>query len=88
MQTKKDDSIQPFWFCLNTKVYFGCGIVDKYIPEIKKLGNKVLIVTGKRSAKASGLLERVERKLRETGVKYFEFTDVEENPTFQTLQRG
>ena len=80
--------MKEFWFCLNTKVYFGCDSLERYIDQIQTLGKRILIVTGRHSAKASGLLERVERRLEHSGIKYFEFCEVEENPTFQTIERG
>ena len=80
--------MKNFWFCLNTKIYFGCGILEKNIGEIGSLGKRILIVTGRHSAKASGLLGRVEKALSDKGIKFFEFCEVEENPVFQTLEKG
>jgi len=80
--------VKDFWFCLNTKIYFGCRSLDKHIGEIKILGKRVLIVTGKHSARASGLLERIERHLKDMGMEYFEFCEVEENPTFEIVEKG
>ncbi len=80
--------MKEFWFCLNTKVYFGCGSLDKYIDEIGTLGKRILIVSGRHSVKVSGLLDRIEKRLKDKSLKYFEFCEVEENPTFQTLEQG
>jgi len=80
--------VKEFWFCLNTKIYFGCGILEKSIGEIGLVGKRILIVTGARSAKASGLLGRVEKVLDNKGIRFFEFCEVEENPVFQTLEKG
>lgn len=80
--------MEKFWFCLNTKIYFGCGSLEEHAGEIEALGKRVLIVTGRHSAKASGLLDRVERRLKNKGIEYFEFCEVEENPAFRTLERG
>ena len=80
--------MKEFWFCLNTKIYFGCGALEKYAGEIGLLGKRVLVVTGRHSAKASGLLGRVEKVLSDKGIKFFEFSEVEENPSFRTLETG
>lgn len=80
--------MKEFWFCLNTKVYFGCGSLDKYIDEIGTLGKRILMVSGRHSVKVSGLLDRIEKRLKEKSLKCFEFCEVEENPAFQTLEQG
>lgn len=80
--------MKEFWFCLNTKVYFGCSSLDKYIDEIGTLGKRILIVSGRHSVKVSGLLDRIEKRLKDKSLKCFEFCEVEENPAFQTLEQG
>lgn len=80
--------MKEFWISLNTKVYFGCGILEKRLAEIESIGSRILIVTGRRSAKATGLLSRIDKVLIDKKIKFFEFCEVEENPSFQTLEKG
>lgn len=80
--------MKEFWFCLNTKVYFGCGILEGKLGEVASLGRRALIVTGYHFAKASGLLGRIKKVFRAKGIESFEFCEAEENPSFQTVDRG
>jgi len=53
-----------FIFRLPTKIVFGKDEFYKLGEEAKKIGRKALIVTGKRFAKESGLLEKAEEILK------------------------
>ena len=72
-----------------TKVYFGKDeeqkvgeIVASYAPE------KVLIHYGGKSAKASGLLDRVIKSLDDAGVKHVELGGVVANPELSLVRKG
>lgn len=52
------------------------------------LGNKVLVVFGKSSAKKSGLLDQIEESLRENGVDFLEFGGIQPNPTDGPVRLG
>ncbi len=80
--------MQNFQFCLPTKVYFGQKVLENVGRETKILGEKALIVTGKTSARRTGLLQRVERSLRRAEVETFIFEGVEANPSVETINRG
>ena len=56
---------------------------------IKEYGaKKVLIHFGSKSAKESGLLDRVENCLREENIEYIEFGGVQPNPELKLVRKG
>lgn len=50
-----------------TKVFFGSGCVSENGAELKALGSRAMIVTGKHSSRINGSLAAVERHCRQTG---------------------
>ncbi len=77
-----------FQFFIPTKIVFGKGKIKEFselFPEGKK---RVLIVTGKSSAKKSGALDVVVDTLKKKGVEYLIFDKVKENPDFSVLKEG
>lgn len=79
--------MKDFWFGLKTKAYFGNNCFER-LSEIKKYSGNVLLVTGRTFAKKSGLLDRVKSALNDAGVRTEVFSEVEENPTTHTVDRG
>lgn len=77
-----------FIFQLPTKIIFGKGEFSKLGEEAKGLGRKALIVTGKRFAKESGLLENTQEMLKKSSIDYVVFSEVEPNPESETIDRG
>lgn len=72
-----------------TKVYFGKDEelkVGKLVAEYRP--NKVLLHYGGKSAKQSGLLDRVKRCLEEAGVRYVELGGVVPNPELSLVREG
>jgi len=80
--------LQSFQFYLPTRVYFGKGTIEKVGEEAKKLGKRALVVTGGKSARRMGALQRVEDSLKKMGVKTILFEGVEANPSLETIKRG
>ncbi|MBR1970680.1 MAG: iron-containing alcohol dehydrogenase [Clostridia bacterium] len=81
--------MQNFIFHTPTKVYFGKNEELKVGKIIKEYGaKKVLIHFGSKSAKESGLLERVENCLREENIEYVEFGGVKPNPELKLVRKG
>lgn len=56
--------------------------------SLEILGEKVLLVFGKSSVKNSGLLDEIEKSLREKGVKFYEFGGIKPNPTDTPVREG
>jgi len=80
--------LRNFEFYLPTKVYFGQKVVENVGSETKKLGKKVLIVTGKSSARKTGILQKVENSLKRAKIKTVLFEGVEANPSIETINKG
>lgn len=58
-------------------------------PEIyQAFGQKAFIVTGKHSSRQNGSLEDVESALKEAGISYWIFDQIEENPSIETVMRA
>ena len=72
---------------LPTKILSGEGAVAKNAGALC-LGKHALIVTGRRSARASGALADVAAALTENGVKYTVFDEISENPPAEICRRG
>ncbi len=72
-------------FYMPVTVYEENNCVWNHRKELAALGRKALILTGKSSAKACGALGDVEKALREEGVDWLLFEDVEENPSVETV---
>jgi len=80
--------MQEFNFFLPTKVYFGKGTLRKIGEETVKLGGKVMVVTGKTSARKTGILQKVENSLKKEKIETILFEQVEPNPSFETVKKG
>ena len=77
-----------FVFHLPTKIIFGKGTFEKVGEEAKLTGKKAMIVTGRHFAKSSGLLDKAEEMLKQNGVEFIEFCEVEPNPESDTIDKG
>ena len=74
-------------FYMPTRVHFGWGQLEQITQIVNDLdGKKTFVVTGKRSAKESGTLERLTTYLKDVSVELF--AEVEENPSIETVDRG
>ncbi len=78
----------PFDISFPTRVWFGVGELERVGKEARQLGKKALLVTGGRSAKATGLLDRVIRLLEQAEVPHILFDRVEPNPRTTTIDEG
>lgn len=70
-----------------TKIVMGKDAVIKNSGDFK-WGKKALIVTGKNSSKKNGSLEDVEAALRQEGISYAIFDEIEENPCLETIEKA
>lgn len=71
-----------------TRVIAGDGSLDRLGDEVLRLGRRCLIVSGRRSARLSGLLGRVTDQLTSKKIECSLFDQVEPNPTTDTIQDG
>ncbi len=71
-----------------THLHFGRGKTNKIGELCIPIGRKALIVTGKKSTKATGLLERTINILQQSGIGSIVFDRVPENPLTTTVEEG
>jgi len=71
-----------------TRIIFGEGSLKRVGEEAKKFGKKVLIVTGKSSAKKSGSLDDVVNALASHNLQVEVFNKVEPDPSVETVEEG
>lgn len=84
-----DQVMNDFTFYTPTRYILGRGVQRRAGQlSAETLGNKVLLVFGKNSAKASGLLDEVEASLKEHGVSFLEFGGIRPNPTDTPVRLG
>ncbi|MGJ8455583.1 iron-containing alcohol dehydrogenase [Pseudothermotoga sp. U03pept] len=65
---------------LPTKIVFGEGSIEKLSSLAKNLGTKALLVTGKKSTKKTGLLDRVIDLLKRVGIESIVYDKIQPNP--------
>ncbi len=72
-------------FHIPVKVFDEKDCVKKHSGELATFGKKALIVTGRNSARVNGSLDDVIEALKNENVEYLLFSDVEENPSVETV---
>lgn len=81
--------MNDFIYSNNTQLVYGKGIENNIGSQLKGLGaTNVLIVYGKNSVIASGLLGRVQKSLTASGLKYVDFGGVSANPHKSHMYEG
>jgi alcohol dehydrogenase YqhD (iron-dependent ADH family) len=73
---------------LPTKLIFGIGSIERLGIEVKNIGKKALIVTGKRSSQENGILERVIKLLSKENIESVIFSKIESNPKNNIIDEG
>ncbi len=66
-----------------TRLITGKGCVKKSLEEWKRMGDRLLIVTGRNSARACGALEDVEEALKANGQKWTLYDKIGQNPKLE-----
>ncbi len=78
-----------FTYCAPTRYIFGRDTELETGRMTAQTGcSKVLIVSGGRSARQSGLLDRVMKSLDDVGIEYLELTGIRPNPTDDRVYEG
>jgi len=78
--------MQNFKFHIPTKIIFGDGEIGKLSDNINEVYRKILIVTDKNAGEKSGALNAIQLQLSDRELIVFD--EVEENPSFATLEKG
>ena len=77
-----------FEFQNATKIIFGKHTEYQVGTEVKRHSTRVLVHIGQKSAKQSGLFERVTTALSEAGVIWVELSGVQPNPRLDLVHQG
>lgn len=80
--------MERIYFSMQAKVYFERGGLEKYLPEIKNYGKKILIVSGRKSIFKSGLYDRMSKRLSEKGIEHISYPDVTPEPDTEDVEKG
>ena len=70
------------------RLFSGKGCIKKNEKEFTKYGNKALIVTGRKSARACGALNDVTEVLESNGISYVLFDEITQNPALTDCMRA
>lgn len=77
-----------FTYCNPTKLYFGENALEGLREELKKYGERVLLVYGGGSIRKNGIYDAVMKILKEEGRSVEELAGVMPNPTVHKLYEG
>lgn len=78
-----------FIYEIPTKVYFGENQLEGNLSnEIKKYGNKVLLVYGGGSIKRIGLYQKIIDELKSSDIEIFEYSGIEPNPKHSSINEA
>ncbi len=80
--------MQNFVFENPTKIIFGKGSIAKIGTEVKRFGNRALMVYGMGSVRTTGVYEQVLNTLKEAGVDIVELPGVKSNPLLSKAKEG
>ncbi|MDK2896110.1 MAG: hypothetical protein PWP04_230 [Candidatus Atribacteria bacterium] len=79
---------ESFLFSLPPEIFFGIESGKKTGEKVRKLGSKGLVVTGKKAVKNYGILDELTLSLRQAGLSWSLFDQVEAEPSLETVNRG
>ncbi|MDR0452094.1 MAG: iron-containing alcohol dehydrogenase [Treponema sp.] len=77
-----------FSFCLPVNLLFGSGVINELGSRAAPYGKKALVVTGRGSARKSGLLDKATGLLQEAGLETRLYDKAEPNPTAPQVYAG
>lgn len=77
-----------FTYYMPVKVFFGVGELEKVGSLTRELGDKALLVTGKKSMKKLGITDKVIKLLKDNSVEVAVFEGVPSNPTDKVVDEG
>jgi alcohol dehydrogenase YqhD (iron-dependent ADH family) len=80
--------MKNFELWMPTRVVFGAGRLSGLGEDTAAIGTKAILVTGRRSARETGVLDRAVASLEGAGVGVTVFDRVEPNPRSATIDEG
>jgi alcohol dehydrogenase YqhD (iron-dependent ADH family) len=81
-------AVENFTLYLPTRYCFGKGVVAEIGKHTASLGRRALLVSGKASARRSGLLDRAHAALEAEGIVVRRLEGVDPNPRLSTCREG
>ncbi|XUX00476.1 MAG: iron-containing alcohol dehydrogenase [Dehalogenimonas sp.] len=75
-------------FNLPTRLIFGEGSFDRLGEEAAKLGRRAMIVSGQKTMRRLGLLDKAADMLEDSGLEVILFDKIEPNPRASTIDQG
>ncbi|MBC7320370.1 iron-containing alcohol dehydrogenase [bacterium] len=75
-------------FVTSSKIIFGRGAFERLAEEVRDIGKKALIVTGKRFLKESGLKDRLEEILALNKIEWTYFDGIPSDPEVGLVDEG
>lgn len=81
-------SNMKFEVTLPTKIIFGPGEVKRVGKETNRVGKRPLVVTGQKSMKETGILDRVLSFLNKARIEPVVFNKIEPNPRVESVDQG
>lgn len=80
--------MQNFHYHMPVDLFFGKGQIVQLASQIKRFGNRVLLVYGSGSIKRNGIYEKIIDIFVEEQILHWELPDVDPNPRLETVVRG
>jgi len=77
-----------FKFCMPTKIFFGQGCVAENAAQMKELGKRAFIVTGRNSSRLNGSLQDMQSALEANNIPYYIFDQITSNPSIQLVRQA
>ena len=79
--------LDSFTYELPAKLRFGCGVMDE-IQKTSLPGKRLMIVTGGRTIRSNGTVDRLLNMVEKKAEQVLLFDDVSANPTLSAVMRG
>jgi alcohol dehydrogenase class IV len=87
MSANEERAVAPSVFAAPERVIFGAGSVRSLGEEVRRLGRRPLVVTGRQALAQAGVTGRILEVLRAAGADAAVFAEVEPEPDLQTADR-
>ena len=80
--------MKHFHYHMPVYLFFGEGQIAQLAPQMKRFGNRVLLVYGGGSIKRNGIYQKIMDIFAAEGISHWELSGVEPNPRLETVIRG
>jgi len=77
-----------FSYFIPTRVFFGKDCLNNNYATLSSLGEKALIISGRKSAKACGAYDETVEVLNKLNIESVLYDQIEENPSFSSVQKA